>query len=91
MKSYSLFYIQVLTIDLYTINSMKEEFGYEWEEVLNRLFKNVEESVETVINHITAVEMAKKKILKNRNRRKLKVIILRGMMSLCVGCCCCCC
>jgi len=61
---------QVLTIDVDTINSMKEEFGFEWEEVLNRLFKNVEETVGVVMNHIAAVEMAKNKILKNRRRRK---------------------
>ena len=51
---------------------MKEEYGYEWEEVLNTLFKNVELSVDKVMTHIAAVEMARKKIIRNRKRRNMK-------------------
>ena len=62
----------MLTIDITVINMMKEEYGFEWEEVLNTLFKNVDSSVDKVMKHIAAVEMARKKILRNRERRNNK-------------------
>ena len=39
---------------------------------MNALYKNVDKSVDKVMAHITAVEMTKKKILKNRRRRHMK-------------------